>query len=451
MAKRGISVIMPVYNAGGFLEESLKSVLNQTFTDFELICVNDASDDMSAEILQRYANTDDRINILTNSVHKGAAESRNWGLAVAKGIYLSFLDADDIFEPDMLEQAYETIEKHQADVVIFEYMQMPTERIYEVIKKRHSSEYKRKYCEETFYIRDYTPNESMKWTSPPWNKLYRHSFIQKNKLEFQTLSSCNDAYFVEMAIMSQSKLIALNEERAMVHVREHDSVTRISHDRDPMCIYEAMEKVQKELIARKLFGEVYEHFYYRTFYKFIWALQKTKNRERAYEFYNFLIQYGIRELCECKSIYYEQCEDYIRSLFKRFEENSFESQWYMKIGELSIYLENKKGFFIDYIKRRISDEYKICIFGGGRNGKVLIDFFDDNELPIESVLDMDEEKEGSYISGNRINSPNSLLHDKNEMYLVIVSTIFAIDSANDLYRNNRNNITVVSIHELLDC
>ncbi len=450
MTKRGISVIMPVYNAGAFLGESIESILNQTFSDFELICVNDASDDMSAEILQKYADIDDRINILTNSIRQGAAESRNRGMDVAKGTYLSFFDADDIFESDMLERAYETIEKHQADIVIFEYMHVPTEKIHEVVKKKHSSGYKKKYCKKTFYLKDYAPNESLKWTSPPWNKLYRRSFIQENKLKFQSLPSSNDVYFVEMAIMSKSKLIALDEERVMVHVRDHDSVTRISYDRDPMCTYRAMEKVQEELITRKLFGNIYEHFYYRVFYKLLWTLQKTKSRERAYEFYEFLAQKGIRELYERGGVYYEQCGEYIRNMFKRFEENSFESQWYMKIGELSSYLEINRGFFVDYIKRSISDGNKICIWGAGKNGKILVDFFGDNELPLESVLDMDERKEGSYVRGNRINSPNSLSCGVNSKYLVIVSSIYAMDSSNSLYWESRNDITVVSIHELLN-
>lgn len=99
-----------------------------------MICVDDASDDMSAGILQEYARKDDRITVLTNSIRQGAAESRNRGMKVAKDDYLSFLDADDVFELDMLELAYVAMEKYQADIVIFEGKHMPTEKSEEILE-----------------------------------------------------------------------------------------------------------------------------------------------------------------------------------------------------------------------------------------------------------------------------------------------------------------------------
>ena len=93
-----LSVIMPLYNADVYLRESLDSVRHQTFADFELICINDASTDTTEDILNEYKNNDSRIKVLVNKERSGAAYCRNIGITAAKGEYLSFLDGDDIFD-----------------------------------------------------------------------------------------------------------------------------------------------------------------------------------------------------------------------------------------------------------------------------------------------------------------------------------------------------------------
>ena len=96
-----VSVIVPVHNAEKYLEQCLSSILGQTLEDIEVICVNDNSTDGSAEVLERFAVDDGRLRVL-QSPGLGAGGARNIGLASAQGEYLSFLDSDDFFEPDML-------------------------------------------------------------------------------------------------------------------------------------------------------------------------------------------------------------------------------------------------------------------------------------------------------------------------------------------------------------
>ena len=96
-----VSVIVPVHNAEKYLEQCLESILGQTLGDIEVICVNDRSTDGSAVILDSFAEKDPRLSVL-QSPGLGAGGARNIGLRAAKGKYLSFLDADDFFEPDML-------------------------------------------------------------------------------------------------------------------------------------------------------------------------------------------------------------------------------------------------------------------------------------------------------------------------------------------------------------
>ena len=116
-----VSVVMAVYNAERYLRQALGSVCAQTLKEIEIICVDDGSTDGSMEILKEFAGQDDRIKILQHlEKTDGAAAARNMGLQAAKGEYLSFLDADDWFEPDMLEKAYEKASLQELDVLIFD-------------------------------------------------------------------------------------------------------------------------------------------------------------------------------------------------------------------------------------------------------------------------------------------------------------------------------------------
>ena len=115
-----ISVILPIYNVEKYLKRCLDSVLNQTFTDFEAICVNDGSPDTSLHILEQYASKDSRIKIVTQA-NQGLSMARNNGLKVAQGDYIYFLDSDDAIHPKLLEIAYHFATKENADMVCFGY------------------------------------------------------------------------------------------------------------------------------------------------------------------------------------------------------------------------------------------------------------------------------------------------------------------------------------------
>lgn len=107
-----ISVVMPVFNAEKYLEEAVRSVLNQTFTDFEFIIVDDASTDNSLELLKKFK--DKRIKILQNKNNKGITKSLNKGLRHARGEFIARMDADDICMPKRFEKQVEAI--HEFDI-----------------------------------------------------------------------------------------------------------------------------------------------------------------------------------------------------------------------------------------------------------------------------------------------------------------------------------------------
>ena len=112
-----VSVIIAVYNAEKYLVQCLDSVLNQTLKEIEIILVNDGSTDNSMQILEKYQKKDARVRVI-NQENQGAAAARNAGMKLAVGEYLSFLDADDFFSPEMLEEMYAGCVEQDADISV---------------------------------------------------------------------------------------------------------------------------------------------------------------------------------------------------------------------------------------------------------------------------------------------------------------------------------------------
>lgn len=97
------SIIMPAYNAERYIEESIKSILSQTYTDWELIIIDDCSHDQTPHICKSYTKHSEKIHYYRNPFNKGVAESRNRGVSLAQGEWIAYIDSDDCWQPQKLE------------------------------------------------------------------------------------------------------------------------------------------------------------------------------------------------------------------------------------------------------------------------------------------------------------------------------------------------------------
>ena len=113
-----ISIIMPIYNAEIYLEESVNSILNQNFEDFELICIDDGSTDNSLAILNEISKKDSRLRVISQK-NLGAGAARNKGIKESLGEYICFIDSDDYVIPEYLEIAYDNITSNNSDIVFY--------------------------------------------------------------------------------------------------------------------------------------------------------------------------------------------------------------------------------------------------------------------------------------------------------------------------------------------
>ncbi len=202
-----VSVIIPVYNAEKYIEECLDSLLGQTYSDFEIICVDDGSKDHSLEILRRYEALDGRILVLTQK-NQYAGVARNVGMKWAKGKYLLFLDADDFFCEDMLEQTVKKAEEGHTEILVFDAY-----RYDEASGEINAASWSMLSAElfgEGIHSAAQIADSIYQFTSPsPW-KLFLKEHIEKNELQFQKIKRANDLFFTFAALSCAERIGILN-------------------------------------------------------------------------------------------------------------------------------------------------------------------------------------------------------------------------------------------------
>lgn len=192
-----VSVIMPVYNVEKYLEECLQSVLNQTFEDIEIICVNDGSTDGSLEILEDYAGRDKRIKVYTQQ-NKRQGAARNLGLEKSSGDYIYFMDSDDYIDLSTIEKLYGNAVSNDSDIVVSKIARFSddTDKIdYSVPGFDFETQFRNvDFNDFTFDYNDIKPyvlNRSF----APWMKLFKKEFLLENDLQFVEYLAFEDVLF----------------------------------------------------------------------------------------------------------------------------------------------------------------------------------------------------------------------------------------------------------------
>ena len=184
MKEPKISVIVPVYNVEGYLRKCLDSILNQTFANIEIICVNDGSTDGSRKILEEYKNKDSRIKIVDKE-NGGLSSARNAGMKTAKGEFYSFIDSDDWIDITMLEKLYNNITEFNSDISICAVHQFDeTKQMIDDSNPYYTLGYfNSSFDNRAFSYKDTKPF-IMDVCVMAWNKLYRRSLIDECSAEF---------------------------------------------------------------------------------------------------------------------------------------------------------------------------------------------------------------------------------------------------------------------------
>lgn len=257
-----VSIIVPVYNAENTLRRCVDSILNQEYTDFELILVNDGSKDLSGEICDEYAAKDSRVKVV-HKENSGVSDSRNIALDMAQGTYLQFLDADDWITPNATHLFVEMAKQHQCDMVISDFYRVVGERM---SQKGTIEEGGLLTLEE--FAAEMMKNPADFYYGVLWNKFFRRDIVEKYRLRMDSeISWCEDFMF-NLEYLRHCENIYVLQAPIYYYVKTKGSLAS-----QGMSI--------KKTIKMKLM--VFE--YYNDFYKNVLTEEDyEKNRRQVYHF-----------------------------------------------------------------------------------------------------------------------------------------------------------------------
>ena len=253
-----ISVIVPVYNQEKYLKSCLESIINQTYSNLEIIVVNDGSTDSTLDILNEYASKDSRIIVL-NKENGGVSAARNTGIRKSTGEYIAFVDSDDWIHPQMYEYLYFLIKEYNADISSCSFGNRIEKSIidynqYDFITVFEKNEYLYKYfkleCQDTEYY--------------PWNKLYRRELIDNN--QFPVGIACGEDVFGTYKSVARAYSIVKSSKKLYYYRENADSVSRnfSKKDYDVIKVWDLMvnynEKISSEYFEYSLLNRKRANF-----------------------------------------------------------------------------------------------------------------------------------------------------------------------------------------------
>ena len=218
-----VTVIIPIYNAAEYLRPALDSVIDQTLKEIEIICIDDGSTDNSLEIIKEYQKNDERIRIVTET-NGGPALARNNGIRRARGEYVAFLDADDFFELDMLENMYAVAKANDLDIAIANYDIYNSHK--SVFTKPTYAEHEDIYTPGAVTSKNEYPDYIFSSTNgSAWNKLFSTKFIIEKKLTFLTeVRMYEDVYFMITALSLAERVGKVH--KTLIHHRIYSEQSR---------------------------------------------------------------------------------------------------------------------------------------------------------------------------------------------------------------------------------
>lgn len=332
-----ISVITPVYKVENYLRKCIDSILAQTFSDFELLIVDDGSPDNCGGIADEYEKKDSRVH----TIHKengGAPSARNAGIEKATGAYYFFPDSDDWLEPTYLQELYDAAEKTGAELVVSGF-------VMEYYESNKNQSYSVSMPEANYNNQKLVRNNLHKYfnnmmMAVPWNKLYRASYIEKHKFRFPNLK-WDDLHF-NMEVIKDIEQVTISSSTGYHFFRSRPgSETTTVFDG---LLYEKRKEQFEHILA------VYEH----------WAVKEKEITSIIYGYYASRLVQCVQEVAVGDS---KQKEEIIKDILndpltvKAMREGFIESlplriaavpirnkniKWCIMIGKMMGFVKNHK-------------------------------------------------------------------------------------------------------------
>lgn len=268
-----VSIIVPAYNCIKSLEYCARSIQQQTYTDFELILVDDGSIDGSGKLCDKFAAADSRIKVI-HKPNGGVSSARNAGIDAATGKYITFCDSDDYLEPDYLETLVQTAKSNPDCGHIWCCFQTVTGYQKENAAPNYTST-KSLLC---YTLQDYMSLHEMWLDAEPWNKLYRTDIVQTAKVRFPEDLSLGEDWLFNLAYIdaSANEKIVVVTEPLYNYIRGNDESLDSKYRKDLLDIYRRLNDTCLSYLRKwKLPTEQIEKFYNSRFYLYEKVLRNT--------------------------------------------------------------------------------------------------------------------------------------------------------------------------------
>lgn len=278
MSKK-VSVIVPVYNTEKYLERCIRSIINQTYSNLEIICINDGSSDNSLHILQCLKKEDERI-IIINQQNKGVGEARNMGIEVSTGDYISFVDSDDVIDQNYFEILMNNAIHYNLDTVCSNICAISNNGIVYPFEKQISDS----ILTNNQTIRDYL---NFKISPAVWGKLYRRDIIGETR--FPAININEDFIFEWEVIKKSQRFLKTNNTHYNYYEDRIDSLTKKKFSQSNMSIIDHANQVLKDI--------------YEGYPK---LLIDAKNYFYAFVLHNLTIYYRYIKECDGSNLYVDE-------------------------------------------------------------------------------------------------------------------------------------------------
>lgn len=254
-----VSVIVPVYNVEKYLEKCIRSILNQTYKNLQIILVDDGSKDDSANICEDYAKTDARIEVI-HKIHEGPSGARNAGIDIAKGEYFVFIDSDDYVKPEMIEHLMNKLKEDDADLAICD-MQKVDEEGNKIEFEAYSGPMQ-VWNEDSFWEAYYAQKNV--YCIVVWNKLYKRYLFDDIRF---TVGKLHEDEFIIHHLIAKCNRISCSNEKMYYYVQRANSIMSNSFSIKRMDIIESriqrslfFQKRKKQFLAEKTLTVCIGHF-----------------------------------------------------------------------------------------------------------------------------------------------------------------------------------------------
>ncbi|WP_052752454.1 glycosyltransferase family 2 protein [Tatumella morbirosei] len=286
MSLPDVTAIITTYNSEGYIEETLRNITSQTLSNIQIIFVDDASSDLTTQIIQKYCEHDDRYTLLVNESNYGAGYSRNRGLDYAKGEYIIFLDDDDLYNENILSESYHRAIENNADIVVFR-SDIIDDQNGNISSAEWTIAHDMLPKEKTFNASQVTGNFFRSFIWWAWDKLIRRELILTSGLKFQGIRTTNDLYFV-CAIMLQARSITILDEVLISHRENRTGSLSNTRELSYHCSLEAVEKLNDFIISKPDFKRLQLDYINYSVEFLGWSLSTLKNWQSYKHFFSMI-------------------------------------------------------------------------------------------------------------------------------------------------------------------